>query len=58
VLVLEDVRVGNGRGGAGAFTDPFETCVLRSADPRRSGGGAAGSRSFSFMVAAGAVGAR
>jgi len=55
--LLEDVRAGyEGRGGAGAFTEPLAACILRSAEPLRSGGDR--SRSFSFMVAAGAVGAR
>lgn len=54
--LLDDVRAGyEGRGGAGAFTEPFCTCALMSAEPRRSDGA---SRSFSLMVAAGAVGAR
>jgi hypothetical protein len=69
--LLDDVRAGYGRGGAGAdagagacaLLEPFDTCDLTSAGSLlsgslRSGGGAAGSRSFSFMVAAGAVGAR
>lgn len=53
-LVLLDVRTGyEGRGGAGAVTEPL---AAWEAEPLLSAGGV--SRSFSLIVAAGAVGAR